>query len=1088
MRFPCPVCRENGSVMSIKTHGLDLTTQQRSIFFDQLLHGNAPCYVVGGYYACRTVCPHRLDSAIRKVLARNDGLRVVIRQDETGPWQEIAETPAAPVLTVHDFRAAGDAAALAYLKQAFSAPIPLDGGPLYRFELCLGDTRTFWSFAVHHIATDGYGSALLVQEIAAAYNDQPMAPAVSYSEAVSDDAEYLASQAYESDRAFWREAIGHVQEPLLPRRHAATYPGQITPSDVLDLMLPRSFYDRLLAQAATRGLSFQHLLLGAFACIYARTADREAVTFGVPLANRRGQAAKQTIGLFASTVPVKVNVDPTASLDDLLADTSRALRRIYRHRRLPADEIFRLSDASERSEGKLFDITLSYTNLDYTLNLDGETVHVVPLDNGCEQMPLTLQVRDFQATGDVRLAFMHNLAFLDQDEVRALQARLVHVLTAMLETPDLPVGELDIRPPEERALLAHHGTGVDAPTAGGRTLFDLIAQQAKETPDAIALVQSAERWRYAELLSQAECIATALVKAGVEPGRPVLHCAHRAPVAIAGILGIWRAGGVYVPADPDYPDARLAFMTTDCGACAVLTDAGLAPRLEAALDLPTVALDKIEAPDSAAARPVGPDPEGPAYIIYTSGSTGAPKGVQVSQTAITGHILGICDIYALAPDDVVLAFSSLSFDASLDTLMGALIKGGGVVLRGDSLWTPEELHDIILTESISVANLSPAYFAQWVAAWPDLPPLADSALRLLISGGDILDNSVVPAVEAAGVRLLNAYGPTEAVITATTFEATGPAKAHESKAGARRTLPIGRPTPGRQFHILDAHGRPQAHGAEGKLHIGGPFLADGYVARPELTAKRFIPDPFSKDPGARLYCSGDICRWLPDGNLEFLGRLDDQVQVNGHRVELGEVEAAARDLPEVSDCAATLAQDNSGTYLVLHVVMNPSQKETEDQSLRKALANRLPSHMVPASFLRHTELPRLASGKIDRAALAEHQPEPTVAAAAETPPTTPGEQHLATIWAEILERSAPNVHDNFFSLGGHSLLAMQLVSQVRTAFGVDLSMREVFDAPTLAELAALLEEKTALTTEKVTEPDTPGSNEFVDSSREQHLI
>ncbi|MGM0561014.1 MAG: non-ribosomal peptide synthetase, partial [Pseudomonadota bacterium] len=721
-------------------------------------------------------------------------------------------------------------------------------------------------------------------------------------------------------------------------------------------------------------------------------------------------------------------------------------------------------------------------------NLDGETAHVVPLDNGCEQMPLTLQVRDLQATGDVRLAFMHNLAFLDRDEVRILQARLVHILTAMLETPDLPIGDLDIRPPKERDLLTRHGTGADAPTAGGRTLYDLIAQQAEETPDAIALVQGAERWRYAELLSRAERIAAALAKAGVQPGHPVLHAAHRTPVAIAGILGIWRAGGVYVPAEPDYPDARLAFMAADCDACAVLTDSDRAPRLKATLDLPTVALDEIEAKPSSSARPIGPDPEGPAYVIYTSGSTGTPKGVQVSHSAIAGHILGMCDLYEMSPKDVVLAFSSLSFDASLETMMGAFVCGAGVVVRDDTLWTPEELHDKVQAEGISVANLPPAYLAQWVAAWPDLPPLAGSALRLLISGGDILDNTVVPAAEATGVRLLNAYGPTEAVITTTIFEATGPSKGHESTAGARRTLPIGRPTPGRQLHILDRHGRPQPHGAEGELHIGGPFLADGYLGRPELSAERFVPDPFSVTAGARLYRTGDLCRWLPDWNLEFLGRLDDQVQVNGFRVELGEVEAAARDLPEVSDCAATPARDSSGAYLVLHVVTRHGQEEASDQVLRTALANRLPGHMVPASFVQHAELPRLSSGKIDRMALAEHQPEPGEATDTDAAPSTPEEERLCTIWAEILERPARSVHESFFGLGGHSLLAMQLVSQVRTAFGIELSMREVFEAPTITEMAALLQEKTASTTKWVIETDTPDSREFAETSREQHLI
>jgi amino acid adenylation domain-containing protein len=587
-------------------------------------------------------------------------------------------------------------------------------------------------------------------------------------------------------------------------------------------------------------------------------------------------------------------------------------------------------------------------------------------------------------------------------------------------------------------------------------VHEWFEEQAERTPDAVAVVCEDQQLTYRQLDERANRLANYLRGLGVGAEVVVGVLAERSPDVITGLLAILKAGGAYLPLDPGHPRERLAFMLQDADVSCLLCQQQLLAAVPLA-SAQVLCLDRVLASttkhsESDATRAVHPDSL--AYVIYTSGSTGKPKGVVVSNRALADHCCEIQQRYGLAASDRVLQFASLGFDASLEQILATLITGATLVLADTSPWTPQEFYDKMLDPGLTVANLPPEYWHELLREWSrreDLLP--DARMRLVIAGGDVLRPETVTLWRKAptrSLRMLNAYGPTETTITATTFQV-----AQADGDGAEGSVPIGRPLPNRRAYILDKHGGPVPIGVRGELHLGGCCLARGYLGRPDLTAQQFVCDPFSHQPGARMYRTGDVARYLPDGNIDFLGRLDQQVKIRGFRIELGEIETILSQHAAVRDAVVAARESAAGDRRLVGYVVPESGREPEPSELRGFLREKLPPYMVPSAFVWLETLPLTPSGKVDRAAL----PMPETAGVprgAFVAPSTPVQDVLAGVWVQVLGVERVGIHDNFFDLGGHSLLATQVISRIQDLLKVQLPLRALFEAPTVAELSQVV--------------------------------
>lgn len=1026
-----------------------LSLPQSTIAVDQMLYGDAPVYLVAGYYVLPRISVERLESALSHVLERHESLRTSLTQTAQGLRQRFSEI-SGQVLALIDCGDGpeGDQRARDTAIAEAKRPIPLFDNRLFRFTLCRGSSVDVWSFSFHHVAVDGYGVALFVREVVAVYHGLPLEAPPRFRAFIEEDHSYATSPAIEADREFWRAKLKDREtESLFPPVNQTRYDGSFAPAGRVAVEIPREAFDRLVARAKEGGYSFLHLSLGALACMLAPLTRSGSVTIGVALANRHGREARRLCAHFANVIPIAIPCGPSVTFEQLLATIRTELRHCYRHQRLPSNELLRLHSAEAGEPEGLFEIAVSYLDLDMQIEIEGGSACLTQIDAGFEKLPLFVAIRDFQHTRPVELSFLHNLAHLGHKEVEAMSRRFLHTLEGFVVAPQRKLEEIDGLPPQERTRLAELGDGGAAPAVSSPSLAALVSEQAARTPQSPALVCEGEQWTYAELERQAGRIASALVQAGLGVGSPVVVCARRGLESVAAILGVWRCGATYVPVEASTPEDRLQFILDDCKAAAVLTEADWLHRFDSC-GHPVLSLKASAEPCfGAITNPPALDAGHDAYLIYTSGSTGRPKGVRVAQATIIRHILAMREVYALRPSTTVLQFASFAFDASLEVLFAALSCGGRVVVRGDAVWTAAELHEVIARHKIEVINLPPAYLAQWVQGWPSLRPLTPGFPSLVISGGDVLAPTVALPLVDAGLRLLNAYGPTECTITATLHEVTR----EDIRSG--RMLPIGKPLPGRKLSIRGPRGHLLPFGSVGELHVGGPLLAEAYQGWNELTRERFVDDP--ETPAQRLYRTGDLCRWREDGCLEFFGRQDDQIKINGFRIELGEIEAAARSLPTVTECAVLICREGAAARLVLHY-----SGSLEEEELREKLSRMLPVYMVPPLLYRHARLPLTPSGKMDRTALrtlqARTAPE-TKQSIADTP-LNDTENKLSRLWCELLNRETASRSDDFILLGGDSLLAIRMALRIQSEFGVAVTLRDILGHPQLAELAALIEQ------------------------------
>jgi amino acid adenylation domain-containing protein len=940
----------------------------------------------------------------------------------------------------------------AFLRARTARPFDLSAAPPIRFELIrrLGRSENAIVLIVaHHIAIDGLSATILARTFWEAYTSfsegrsLPSSPRpADFQEFAAFESAHLESAKGKSQLTYWKEHVAGelpvldlpADRPADPSRpiNAASFERRLAPD------LARA------AQATARKLRVNRpaFFLAVLNILLHRYTAANDILVGMPVMGRPARRFEDSVGCFANMMVMRTAVSPNASAAELIAAVQTRLTKGLDNAAVPYAALVRELGRSPL-DGPLYQVSFAYQNFFYSRPLGGGAEHI---DSIRQQGGDMLGIEMFEVGDSMRIVANYDAARFDAARIDHMVDHFITLAAAIAAAPHTPVSALDMLTGEERErILGPWAAGGPLPEIAG-TVLELIAAEADRRPNAIALVAGSSRLTYREVLDKALGLADYLAARGVKPGDRVAVLLERSAPAIVALLGVLSAAAVYVPLDGGQPDARLAAILADAEIRAVIVDDANEPRLaDAGVAIPvTIQIDRdrhaIAKHEARWPRPV--DRSSAGYIIYTSGSTGRPKGVVVSHGAIADHCQAIIDLYGLGEDDRVLQFSSLNVDPSLEQILTALICGASLVMREDEIWTPAQLSEVFEREAVTVADLPPAYLAEVLAAWEKSGHVPKRTPRLLICGGEALTTETVrlwrngPLAQA---RLINAYGPTEATITALSHEVT-PADLDAA--------PIGRPLPSTSVYVLDPNGQPVPEGVPGELYIGGSRLALGYVGNEDMTRERFVPNPFG--PG-RLYRTGDRVAFIPgtEGHLAFVGRVDSQVKIRGFRVELGEVEAA------LAACgighAVVIFRDGS---LVAFVAADEAKFNAE--AIAAAMAERLPGYMCPASYVRLDALPLTPAGKVDRTLLKTLAPPAQQALdCGQAAPLDAAEERMIGIWRDVFgesEKDLPLGRDSdFFALGGHSLLAVRLLSAIERAYGQSLSMADLIAAPTVAD-------------------------------------
>jgi len=1041
--------------------------QQRLWFIDQLEPGNSAYNFPAAVRLKGPLNVVALEQSVNEIVKRHEALRTTFATVDGRPVQVIASTLTVrpPVVNLQELSESEREAEVRRLViEEAQRPFNLARGPLLRITLLrLAEEEHVGLLTMHHIVSDGWSTGILIRELALLYeafscgrsSPLPELP-IQYADFAHWQRQWLQDEVLETQLNYWKREL--VDAPLLelptdhPRPAVQTFRGSQQ-----SLLLPSTVGEGLKALSRQQGVTLFMTLLAAFKVLLHRYSSQDDLIVGTPIANRNRLEIEGLIGFFVNTLVVRSDLSGNPSFRELLQRVREVCLGAYAHQDLPFERLVEELHL-ERNLGRnpLFQVMFVLQNASMqTIVLPGLTLSPVEVDNGTAHFDLTLHIADTEQ--GLLETLSYNTDLFEADTITRMLGHFRTLLEEVVGNPESRLSDLPSLSGAERQQLLVEWNDTTTDYTATECIHQLFEAQVKRTPDAIAVVFEDEQLTYSELNRRANRIAHHLQALEVRPEVPVGICLEPSSEMVIGLLGILKAGGVYLPLDPFYPKERLAFMLETTQMPVVLTR----ERLLAALPEYDVRVVCMDSDREAIAREGEENlenstrPENLAYIIYTSGSTGQPKGVLVSHDSISGHCRDVQRFYELDSNDRVLQFASLSFDLSLEQILPTLAVGARLVMMDRNVWDAAEFHTKISELGVTVLNLPTGYWQELAREWASAPLVSSIQPRLFVVGGDMMLPDVLrlwQRTPMSSVRLLNAYGPTETTITATVFEVTP----RRCATATLQSIPIGRPLANRSIYILDKHGGPVPVGVPGELHIGGAGLARGYLNRPDLTAEKFIPNPFGAEPGARLYKTGDSARYLADGNIEFLGRVDRQVKIRGFRIELGEIESALRQHSAVREVVVLAREDAPGEKrLVAYVVAEPDFPLTAANDLRGFLKQKLPEYMVPSAYVMLDKLPLMPNGKADRRALpAPDRARPELEKAF-VAPRDALELRLARLWEEVLDVQPIGIRDNFFELGGHSLTAVRLFALIENRLGKRLPLATVFQGATVEHLATI---------------------------------
>lgn len=1037
-----------------------LTVDQERLWFFHQMNPDKPTYNV--YGAIRLEGRLDIDAmefAINEVLRRHESWRTTFDLIDGQPVQIVHDELQLKfdVADVRDLpEEEREPAAHQETLDEVMIPIDLVNGPVVRVKLIrISETQNIIVLTVHHLVTDRVTFSIVFQELVQHYiarvQGQPSRlpePAIQYADYAEWQREYLQGETRERLMNYWKNYLDGSDFVLnlptdFPRPPVQSYKGARHFFE-----LPKELGDRLKALGTKEGATPFMTLMASFKALLYRYTGQEDIILGTPLANRDKPEMERVLGYFLTSGVFRTLVEGRLSFRELLARVRENTLGAFEHSGMPFGLLLdELKPKRDLSRNPLFQAMFVYVDVpEVPMQFPDLKISYELIDGETAKYDIVFGLIDRDGIVDREYGtecFFEYSPDLFRPETIALMAEhWVLLIEEFLAAPDTPLGDLPMLTAAEKACILGEWNDTRMETDADLLAYELIEAQAALRPDAPALDFEGQIVTYRELNEKANRLARHLQRQGVRPDSIVGLCVERSPEFVIGLLAVLKAGGAYLPLDTIYPDERIAFMLQDAGVQLVLTQTALQSRVETLAPqvrtIPLDAADELLAVQSTENLTRTAEPEHLAYIIYTSGSTGQPKGAMIEHRNLANFASVLPGQIGVGVEDRTLQFASISFDASALEIYSSLTVGGTLVMaRRESLIPGQPLAEFLRTQRVTTVALTPSVLHLLPAA--DLPDL-----RTVLAIGEACTVEAV-ARWAPHCSFYNAYGPTETTILSHLALATD----------TTRIPPIGRPIPNMRGYILDSHGQLVPVGVPGELHIGGAGVSRGYLNRPDLNAAAFLADPFSSQPGARLYKTGDLVRWLPSGEVEYLGRIDHQVKVRGYRIELSEVEARIAEHPQVREIAAIAKPDASGSHRLIACIVTHDSALTAGE-MRLFLKDRLPEFMVPSAFVFFDRFPLNRNGKVDRKALLDMDNLLINSEESYVAPRHEIDEVLAKIWSELLEIERVGIDDHFFDLGGHSLLATQMVSRVRETFQVDVPMDQLLAAGTIAGVADAL--------------------------------
>ncbi|MGB2960773.1 MAG: amino acid adenylation domain-containing protein, partial [Bacteroidota bacterium] len=1041
--------------------------QQRLWFIDQLEPGSGQYNIPVGFRMVGSLDIRVLEEVIHRIVQRHESLRTVFSSRDDEPIQvvtsELKLKPRFVDLRTTPVSRREEEARQMLIEDA-QQPFVLERGPLMRVTVLRLQDKEYWVLlTLHHIISDGWSMSVLAKEITSLYQTTVSgAPSplpdlsIQYSDFACWQREWFRGEEVEKQVRYWREQLGGAVQVLdlpsdRPRPAVASYRGESYEFDIPG-DLSRSLERLAREEDATM---FMALLSGFHALLY-RYSGQEDISVGTPIANRNRAEIEDLVGFFVNTLVMRVLFSRDLTFRQLLRKVREVTLGAHAHQDLPFEKLVEELDPERAtSHAPLFQVMFVYQNLpQQSFRLPGMTIEPLRVDQGTTPFDITFSI--FEQTGGLKGSIDYSADLFDHSTMERLAEHSLTLLRAAVADPDQPVSAATLlTPAEQRTVVVDWNDTAISFRDRDATLHGLFEATAHRDGSSIALEVEGEQLSYSELNQRANKLAHYLVRHGVGPEVRVGVCLERSIEMIVAMLGILKAGGAYVALDPAYPNERVQYILLDSRATLLLTQKDLVGGLPE--DHPPAVLLDSEWDGIASEKNSDPGvhvlPENLAYVIYTSGSTGRPKGVAIEHRSAVNLVQWASRVFPSEVTENTLASTSICFDLSVFEIFVPLSSGGSVTLVRNALDVLQFGED----SRVTLVNTVPSAIAELVRerGIPD-------SVRVVNLAGELLPTSLVKKIyDLPGERkVYDLYGPSETTTYST----------YAFREPDRRPI-VGRPVANTQIYILDQSQQPVPVGVPGELYIGGSGLARGYLEKPDLTAERFVPEPFSGKSGSLMYRTGDLARYLADGNIEYLGRVDHQVKVRGFRIELGEIESELRQYGSVKEAVVIVREDTPGDKRLVAYCVPNQIPGPQPSHLRGILKEKLPDYMVPSAFVEMDEIPLTPNGKVDRRALPI--PELGVTAAKESAPRTPVEEILVEIWSEVLSVDHVGVEDSFFDLGGHSLLATRLMSRLRRAFEIEVPLRTLFENPTVAGLATAIEAKSGVRSEVDVPPLEP---------------
>ncbi len=1045
---------------------LPLSFAQERLWFLEQLEPGTPVYNIP--WAVRLsgdLSIAILQQALDSIIARHEVLRTTYAAVDGVP-QQGTNPPTPATMNVIDLRhlpsQERETTAQKQLNDEASRPFDITTDQMLRALLIrLTDDEQILLLVTHHIASDGWSNEILVRELsdlyqALSHDEEPKLPPLpmQYADYALWQRNRLSGEVLERELKYWKEQLADLPPALnlpfdRPRGSLPDYRGEQVPIEV-----PDQVTQGLRRLARKENVTLFMVLLTAFMTLLYRYTDEEDIPVGVPIAGRLRTDTDNLVGLFVNTLVLRSDLSQEPTFRQLLYRVRKVCLDAYDHQELPFEKLVaELRPERHMGQSPLFQVMFAMqSRVDEPTQLADLCMERTPVTTQTTKFDLLLSLTETPAR--IRGSMTFPIALFDTERAARITDNFQHLLESIIANPDRSIDTIQIMSDEEFNLITREWSRGMGASVHDNTIQALFEARVIESPDAPAVTSGDETLTYRELNRCANRVAHQLRQMGVGPDIPVGLCLERSNEMLVGILAILKAGGAYVPLDPALPLERLQFMASDADLRLVLTQAYLFSKLSP-LSPELIAIDSAQTPASDADQQNPAQiafPDNLAYIIYTSGSTGLPKGVLTSHRNVAARVSFFESVFGMRSDDVVLQLAPFTFDMSIRELICPVTIGAHIVM----VTSAEAIDPFLLVKKIEKHRVTmiggtPSFLTTIIDAIERTDGDYRSLRRILSSGEALSPPRARRILDTFGgsVRLSNEYGPTESTMNSTHYEVTRALPQHLH-------VPIGRPLPDTETYVLDRHLQPTPIGIAGELYIGGIGLARGYLNRPALTKEKFIPNPFSDEANARLYKTGDLARYLPDGNLEFLGRLDRQTKIRGYRIELGEIESALTSLPEVSQAIVDVFEPtHDDKRIVAYLIMATSEPRSPD-ALREKLRTRLPGYMIPSAFVILDRFPLTTRGKIDRAGLpdpASFHVDRTVEFVA---PQTSAEELIARIWKDVLKSEQVSVYDDFFALGGHSLAAVQTIIRIRDETNVALPVRAMFELPTVRKLAAHL--------------------------------